>query len=165
MTSRVAVVSLAVAAAFAVPSFAAGASPAYRIVGQPVVVRGEVPTPSGPELGNALIFRVDKTLPEGSNHATKAVALFGSDVSFTPPTHASNDWGLDHVGRHGVACYTKSLGFETHLPGEQGGRITLHVAYRGQVAPFSGHAKVLRTTKVGDVLYPGASAVAKQLGC
>jgi hypothetical protein len=166
MTGRVAVVSLVVAvAAVTVPSLAAGAAPAYRIVGQPVVLRGEVPTPSGPELGNALILRVNRTLPEGSNRATKAVALFGSDVSFTPPSYASKDWGLDHVARHGVACYTESLGFETHLAGETGGRVTFHVAYRGQVAPFAGNAKVLRTTKVGDVLYPGASAVAKQLGC
>jgi hypothetical protein len=144
---------------------AASASPAYRIVGQPVVLRGEVPTPSGPELGNALIFRVNRPLPEGSNHATKAVALFGSDLSFTPSSYASRDWGLDHVGRHGVACYSEDLGFETRLPGEKGGRVTFHVAYRGQVAPFAGHAKVLSTTKVGDVLYPGASAVAKRLGC
>jgi hypothetical protein len=137
----------------------------YRIVGQPVVLRGVVSTPSGKANGNVLIFRVNHALPEGSNHAVKATAQIGEISSFTPPGDPASGWGLIHASRHGVACYSEDLGRETRLPGEKGGRVAFYVTAKGRSTPIVGHAKIAVTKTLSDLSVPITSKAARKLGC
>jgi hypothetical protein len=137
----------------------------YRIVGQPVVLRGVISTPSGNADGNVLIFRVSHALPEGSNHAIKAVAQIGKVSSFTPPSDPASGWGMIHASRHGVACYSEDLGHETRLLGEKSGHVTFYVTAKGRSTPIVGHAKIAVTKTLSDLSVPITSKAAKKLGC
>lgn len=166
MTSRVVVASVVVAAAtMSAPSFAASTPLSYRIVGQPVVLRGVISTPSGNADGNVLIFRVSHALPEGSNHAIKAVAQIGKVSSLTPPSDPASGWGLIHASRHGVACYSEDLGHESRLPGEKSGHVAFYVTAKGRSTPIVGHAKIAVTKTLSDLSVPITSMAAKKLGC
>jgi hypothetical protein len=166
MTSRVLVASLTVlAATTSAPARAAGGTTPYRIIGQPVVLRGAVATPSGRAYGNVLIFRVNRRLPEGSNGAIKAVAQVGEVAPFTPPGDSASGWGLVHASRRGVACYSEDLGHAADLPGEKAGEERFFVTARGQRAPFEGHARVVSTRKPSDLSVPITSSAASKLGC
>jgi hypothetical protein len=148
------------------PSFVAGTAAAtYRVVGQSVVLHGVVATSAGPAYGNVLIFRVNRKLPEGSNHAVKAIAQINKVSAFSPPGDSASGWGLVHASRHGVACYSEDLGHETRLPGEKNGRVTFYVTAKGLATPFAVHAKLTSTKHGGDISVPIASSAAKKLGC
>jgi hypothetical protein len=144
---------------------ASTAAATYRVVGQPVVLHGVVATSAGPAYGNVLIFRVNRKLPEGSNHAVKAVAQINKASAFSPSGDSAAGWGLVHASRHGVACYSEDLGHETRLPGEKNGRVTFFVTARGVATPFAVHAKVTSTKNGADISVPIASSAAKKLGC
>jgi hypothetical protein len=166
MTNRAVVASMAVAAAtISAPPVAASAPLSYRIVGHPVVLRGVVSTPSGNADGNVLIFRVNHALPEGPNHAVKAVAQIGGVSNFTPPSDSAAGWGLVHASRHGVACYSEDLGHGRRLPGERSSHVTFYVTARGRTTPIVGHATIAHTKTLSDLSVPITSKAAKKLGC